>query len=75
LLKSDIVQIIHLIKLLEGENMVDDLGFGKVEGKSIPVDCKMHAISAGFAASTSSALCDRTDCQSYGKWWCPFTGW
>ena len=19
--------------------------------------------------------CDRTDCGSYGKWWCPFTGW
>ncbi len=25
--------------------------------------------------STASALCDRTDCPSYGKWWCPFTGW
>ena len=53
--------------------MDDIFGLGKVEGKSVPVDCKMHAVSAGFAAS--SALCDRTDCPSYGKWWCPFTGW
>ena len=49
------------------------MGFGKVEGKSVPVDCKMHAISSEFAAS--SLFCDRTDCPSYGKWWCPFTGW
>jgi hypothetical protein len=19
--------------------------------------------------------CDQVDCSSYGKWWCPFTGW
>ena len=25
--------------------------------------------------ASTSALCDRTDCPSYGKWWCPFTGW
>jgi len=23
----------------------------------------------------TNALCDRTDCPSYGKWYCPFTGW
>lgn len=25
--------------------------------------------------TTNSVLCDRTDCPSYGKWYCPFTGW
>ena len=25
--------------------------------------------------ATTSGLCDRVDCSSYGKWWCPFTGW
>ncbi|UAL08190.1 MAG: hypothetical protein KRP56_02785 [Candidatus Methanogranum gryphiswaldense] len=31
--------------------------------------------SASATVGVSSALCDRTDCPSYGKWWCPFTGW
>jgi len=53
--------------------MENIFGMGKIEGKSVPVTCKMHALSAGVAAS--NALCDRTDCPSYGKWWCPFTGW
>jgi len=26
-------------------------------------------------AETSSVWCNRTDCPSYGKWYCPFTGW
>nr|WP_321352669.1 hypothetical protein [uncultured Methanoregula sp.] len=26
-------------------------------------------------AAASSWACNRTDCPSYGKWWCPFTGW
>jgi hypothetical protein len=26
-------------------------------------------------AGVTNALCDRTDCPSYGKWYCPFTGW
>lgn len=25
--------------------------------------------------ATTNAICNRTDCPSYGKWWCPFTGW
>ena len=25
--------------------------------------------------ASTSAFCDRTDCPSYGKWWCAFTGW
>jgi hypothetical protein len=62
-----------LINQNRGDKMEDLLGMGKVEGKSVPVDCKMHAVPTGFTAS--NAFCDRTDCPSYGKWWCPFTGW
>ena len=25
--------------------------------------------------ASSTAWCDNVDCGSYGKWWCPFTGW
>ncbi|MBZ2164439.1 hypothetical protein [Methanobacterium spitsbergense] len=51
-----------------------DNGFGmNIEVKSRPIDCKMNANSA--TNSANSALCDRTDCPSYGKWYCPFTGW
>jgi len=32
-------------------------------------------MAAGSAVSANSTWCDRTDCPSYGKWWCPFTGW
>ncbi len=50
--------------------MVDDLGFGKVEGKSVPVDCKMHA---SIGAVTAGWACSHTDCVGYGKWYCPFS--
>ena len=51
-----------------------DNGFGmNIEVKSKPAECKMNGDSA--TATASSALCDRTDCPSYGKWYCPFTGW
>lgn len=32
-------------------------------------------MAAGNGASANNAICNRTDCPSYGKWWCPFTGW
>ena len=50
--------------------MVNDLGFGKVEGKSVPVDCKMHA---SIGAVTAGWACSHTDCAAYGKWYCPFS--
>jgi hypothetical protein len=37
------------------------------------VTAPLTGATAGIV--TTSALCDRTDCPSYGKWWCPFTGW
>jgi len=48
-------------------------GFGmKIENKNVPIDCKMQT---GVTTTATNALCDRTDCPSYGKWYCPFTGW
>lgn len=36
--------------------------------------CKKRVeMDSGVVAT--NAVCDRTDCPSYGKWWCPFTGW
>ena len=50
--------------------MVDNLGFGKVESRSVPVDCKMYAQSG---AVTAIWHCSHTDCVGYGKWYCPFS--
>jgi len=37
--------------------------------------CQKEMEARTGTVTTESALCDRTDCPSYGKWWCPFTGW
>jgi hypothetical protein len=55
--------------------MEDLSGLGKsanIESESTPKACSMPA---GSSAQANSALCSRTDCPSYGKWYCPFTGW
>ncbi len=52
--------------------MEDMLGFGKmVEFKSenVPAGC----LKSGSAVATTGWACDRTDCPSYGKWYCPFS--
>ena len=48
--------------------MDDILGMGKVESKSKPVNCKMHAQSV-FALG--GWTCYITDCPCYS--WCPFS--
>jgi hypothetical protein len=53
--------------------MEDLSGLGKsvsINSESTPKACSMSA-----ASSAQNALCDKTDCPSYGKWYCPFTGW
>jgi len=47
-------------------------------GESITAPITTAAMGVGMSSNgvaVTSALCDRTDCPSYGKWWCPFTGW
>jgi hypothetical protein len=54
--------------------MQDLSGIGKsvnMGSENTPKACSMPV---GSSAS-NNALCDRTDCPSYGKWYCPFTGW
>nr|WP_319373876.1 hypothetical protein [uncultured Methanobacterium sp.] len=52
---------------------MDELfGIGNIKSETRPVNCK---ITGTTDVATTGALCDRTDCPSYGKWWCPFTGW
>ncbi|MGZ7095758.1 MAG: hypothetical protein ACXVHS_09370 [Methanobacterium sp.] len=47
--------------------------FGNIVNvKSVPVDCKMNA---NGEYTVMNSVCNRVDCPSYGKWWCPFTGW
>lgn len=38
-----------------------------------PITIAASGNPAGVTAN--NAICNRTDCPSYGKWWCPFTGW
>ena len=57
---------------MEVKKMETGFEMGKMEDKSVPIDCKMNA---GSDTVTTGWLCDRVDCPSYGKWWCPFTGW
>ncbi|MGB7968005.1 MAG: hypothetical protein WCF28_00380 [Methanobacterium sp.] len=54
--------------------MADLSGIGKsmnIESGSKSLECTMTTNNQ----ATTSLLCDRIDCSSYGKWWCPFTGW
>ena len=49
--------------------MEDLSGLGKsasINSESAPKVC-----SRSNEISTQNALCDRTDCPSYGKWYCP----
>lgn len=39
----------------------------------IPIVAATGMTSDGLAAK--NVFCNRTECPSYGKWWCPFTGW
>jgi len=43
------------------------------ESVTAPLTGAMGVVTTG--AVVTNALCDRTDCPSYGKWYCPFTGW
>ncbi|UTB31889.1 MAG: hypothetical protein NKF70_10290 [Methanobacterium sp. ERen5] len=52
--------------------MEDLSGLGKsasINSESTPTVCSRVGVTA------NSAICDKTDCPSYGKWYCPFTGW
>ena len=54
--------------------MTDLSGIGKsmnIESGSTSIECTM---TANNEIKTSS-VCDMVNCSSYGKWWCPFTGW
>lgn len=54
--------------------MGDLSGIGKsmnIESGSNSLQCTM---TANNQAQTNK-LCDQVDCPSYGKWWCPFSGW
>jgi hypothetical protein len=51
--------------------MEDILGMGQM----IKSDGASAVCTKSASAGATSVLCDRTDCPSYGKWWCPFTGW
>jgi len=45
------------------------------ESVTAPLTGAMGVGISSNSGVTTSALCNRTDCPSYGKWWCPFTGW
>jgi len=45
------------------------------ESVTAPLTGASGMVTSQNGAVVTSALCDRTDCPSYGKWWCPFTGW
>ena len=54
--------------------MSDLSGIGKtmnIESRSTSLGCTMTTHSQ----ATTSSLCDKVDCPSYGKWWCPLTSW
>jgi hypothetical protein len=56
-----------------GDKMDDIIGIGKtidVKTGSTPLDCK---IQSSNGAVTEGWACNRTDCESYGKWYCPFS--
>lgn len=47
-----------------GESLTAPLT-GAASGVMIPSD----------GIGTTFVWCNRTDCPSYGKWWCAYTGW
>jgi hypothetical protein len=52
--------------------MEDLSGLGisaSINSESTPQVCNHIGVTA------NSSFCNRTDCLSYGKWYCPFTGW
>lgn len=53
--------------------MEDRLGIGKsgdVKSGCVPAGCKMSTQSE---IAVTGWACDRTDCEAYGKWYCPFS--
>ncbi|WP_156095888.1 hypothetical protein [Methanobacterium sp. SMA-27] len=53
--------------------MEDAIGMGNslnLKSGSNSLGCKMSAQSAG---TVNGWACDRVNCSSYGKWWCPFS--
>jgi hypothetical protein len=45
------------------------------ESVTAPLTGALGGVTPQGGAMVTNALCDRTDCPSYGKWYCPFTGW
>jgi hypothetical protein len=45
------------------------------ESVTAPLTGASGVVMSQNGAVVTNAWCDRTDCPSYGKWWCPFTGW
>jgi|GEM_PF-1470765 len=43
-------------------------------GESVTGPLTTAASGASTGVVTMNALCGRTECSSYGKWWCPFKG-
>jgi hypothetical protein len=65
--------IIKLNKKLEMKKMEDSLGMGNtanIKGESRPLGCQNSATSN---MDSSGWACNRVDCPSYGKWYCPFS--
>jgi hypothetical protein len=56
--------------IIEVENMENGFEMGKIENNNKPIDCKMNTVSS---TTVQGWACDRVDCPSYGKWWCPFS--
>lgn len=53
--------------------MEDSLGMGNtanIKGESRPLGCQNSATSN---MDSSGWACNRVDCPSYGKWYCPFS--
>lgn len=46
-----------------------------IENKIVSNVVCQKEIEASSGVIVSNWACDRTDCPSYGKWYCPFTGW
>jgi hypothetical protein len=45
------------------------------ESVTAPLTGASGIVTSQDGSLAASTWCSRTDCPSYGKWWCPFTGW
>ncbi len=47
-------------------------------GKSMNIEIGSNSLECTMTTNSQAQMnkiCNQIDCPSYGKWWCPFSGW